>query len=423
MNGIRVTGSMSVASISALAPAALVLAACAGSVSPTAPPAPTVSVSSATVQEDRKPPPALADDSTRPNPPQRPLVLHKIATTETPAHLSYSGTTTRILVPSCIAEVRDGVVTPGSYPLPGRACREPLKQLASSGGRQWLQAGPELWVRTDKAGWRLDSTIPNADHVLLPAGGATVGLAVVVPFRQAARSDYQVSSSFELHRVGGASSGKVPLAAAAKGNPNLSFDDFMSECFTKTRVAIPRAFNVSSDGNLQVFGTECDRNDQSVRSVVETWKLGSTSSTVTPLPFTRAEQLLQVAIVNDHEMWALQSSQLLRFDGATWSEALLPPGVTSVAALAASDSGTLWVRTSSNLLWERKVNGRWEARPASESLESIGEMSAEGEDDIWLSTDTSLLSSRALPPSNLCQTPCSDFWHESARLSQVPHGD
>jgi hypothetical protein len=355
--------------------------------------------------------------------PTRPLPLHSVATTQVPARVYVSGATTRILVPSCIAEVHDTTITPGSYPLPGRSCREPPQQLASFGGRQWLQAGPELWVRTGSGAWNLESTLPRADHVLLPTGSSADGLALVVPFRQSGRSDYQASSSFELRRLGRTVRPKIPLPAAAKASPNLPFDDFISECSTKTRLATPKAFHVTADGALQVLGTECDHNDQSLRSVVETWKAGSATSSVEALPFTRPDRLLQVQVDNDRSIWALQSSQLLHFDGAGWTDVPLPPAAPTVSLFSASATGTLWVLTTTGELWEHKPGQTWEARTTSLALPAVSAMSAEGDDEIWLSTDTALFSTRSLATGSLCRTPCADFWRESARSSKVPHGD
>lgn len=398
---------------------------CGHAAPPSVQPKPRASVPAppATASIIRKPTPAPAHAPATLDTQPRALALHQIAATQAPARVYASGGTTRILTPSCIAEVRSAVLTPASYPLPGRTCREPLKQMVRMSGREWLQAGPELWVRTGEAPWRLDSTLSKADHILFPSGNGAGGLALVVPFRQAARSDYRASSSFELRSIGGGWPSKVPVAASAKATPNLSFDDFMSECFTKTRLATPLAFSISADHQLQVFGTECNRDDQSLRGVIETWKSGSTTSTVEPLPFKRAEPLLQVQVVDDRAAWALQSSQLLHFDGSSWSDVPLPPHTSSVASFAISESGTVWLLDSNHLLWERKAQGSWEARPTSASLESVRAISADGDDDIWLSTDAALLSSRTLPASSLCQTICDDFWHENVRLSQVPHGD
>jgi hypothetical protein len=353
----------------------------------------------------------------------RPLVLHTIASTQVPARVYVGDATTRILVSSCIAEVSDTTITAGHYPLPGRACREPLQQLASFGGREWLQAGPEVWVRTSSGPWHLDTTLQHADHVLFPTGGTAGSLALVIPFRQSARSDYQVSSSFELQRLGGSGRPKMPLAARAQASANMPFDDFISECFTKTRLATPKAFRATTDGQLQVLGTECDRDDQSLGSVIETWRAGSTTSSVEALPFARPERLLQAQVDNENSIWALQSSQLLHFDGTAWSEMPLPAGVASVTSFSASASGTLWVLASTGELWERRSGQPWEARTTSVALEAVSRMAAEGDDTIWLSTETALFSSRALPTGPLCQTPCADFWHESARLSRIPHGD
>lgn len=391
----------------------------AASAKPPAHPAPSVAVSTPIPEPVPSPPTSRAASSV----PARPLLIHSVAATPEPARVYVSGATTRILVPSCVAEVRGTTITPGSYPLPGRPCREPLQQLARFGGREWLQAGPELWVRTGSGPWHLDSTLPQADQVLFPANSSADGLALVVPFRQSGRSDYQISSSFELRRLGGTGRARVPLAAGAKASPNMPFDDFISECFTKTRLAKPKAFHIAADGRLQVFGTECNRDDQSSRSVIETWKSGSTASSVDPLPFARPGQLLQVQVDDDRSIWALQPSQLLHFDGTAWTEAPLPPGVASVSSFSASASGTLWILTTAGELWEHRPKQPWEARTTSVALQAVMAMSAEGDDEVWLSTDTELLSTRTLPTRTLCQTPCADFWHESARSSKVPHGD
>lgn len=371
------------------------------------------------------PPPAAAapSDGVPSGALTRPLLLHTVAATQGPARVYPGDATTRILVPSCLVEVHDKTVTQGTYPLAGRSCREPLQQLASFGGREWLQAGPELWVRSDGGPWHRDSTLLHADHVLFPTGSTAEGLVLVVPFRQSARSDYQASSSFELQRIGASVRRKVPLPASAKANPNMPFDDFMSECFTKTRLAAPKAFQVTADARVQAFGTECNRDDHSLRSVVETWKPGTTTSTVEPLPFKRPEALIQAQVDNDRSIWALQPSQLLHFDGVAWAEVPSPPGAPSLKSFSASASGTVWVLTQANELWERKAGQPWEARTTSLALESVRTMSAEGDDGIWLSTDTSLLSTRALPTNQLCKTPCDDFWHESNRMRGVPHGD
>jgi len=384
---------------------------------PTARAAPFVAVSKPTPNPVVSPPHAASAAAARP------LLMHSITGIQGPARVHVSGPTTRIVVPSCIAELRDTTITPGPYPLPGRSCREPLQQLASFGGREWLQAGPELWVRTGSGPWHLDSTLPNADHVLFATGSNADGVVLVVPFRQRSRSDYQVSSSFELRRLGGTVRPKLPLAAGAKASPNMPFDDFISECSTKTRLATPKAFHAAADGRLQVFGTECDRDDQSLRSVTETWKAGSTTSSVEPLPFARPGRLLQVQVDNDAAIWALQSSELLHFDGTAWTETPLPPGVAEVASFSASASGTLWVLTTAGELWEHKPKQPWEARTTAAALGAVSAMSAEGDDEIWLSTDTVLSSTRPLPTGTLCQTPCLDFWHQSARMSKVPHGD
>ena len=407
-----------------IATAAVSIAACEQSVPAAAPATSHVgSTPAVAVSDPISNPPSAPTNSVDPAAPTRALPLHSVATTEVPARVYVSGQATRIVVPSCIAEVHDTIITPGSYPLPGRSCREPLRQLASSGGREWLQAGPELWVRAGRGPWRLESTLPHADHVLFPTGRTADGLALVVPFRQSGRSDYQVSSSFELQRLGPTVRPKVPLAAGAKASPGMPFDDFISECFTKTRLATPKAFHATADGQLQVLGTECNRDDQSLRGVVETWNAGSVTSRIDPLPFARPERLLQVQIDNDRSMWALQSSQLLHFAGTGWTDIPLPPGVTSVSSFSASVSGTLWVLSTAGQLWEHRPNQPWEVRTTSVALEAVSAMSADGADEIWLSTDTALFSSRPLATSPLCRTACTDFWHEGARMSKVPHGD
>jgi len=352
---------------------------------------------------------------------ERALALHTVALEA--ASVYPSGEVTRILGPGCIAEVRDTSVAPGRYPLPGRACREPLKQLASSGGQEWLQAGPELWLLTAKERWRLAASLERPERVFLPSGRAGSGLVLVVPYRLQGWSAYQVSSSFEFRRSTGRGTGKLPVPAAAKADPSSAFDDFVSGCFTKTRLAEPKAFHVTADGRLLVFGTECDRDEQGLASVAESWRAGETKSTFERLPFPRPEPLLQVEVAGDTAIWAATASALIRFDGTTWHAVPLPEGISLLAAFSRSASGTLWLLTSHDQLWEQRPGQAWEARPSAPPVAGVHAIRADGDDDVWLSTDRALYSTRNIPTSTLCQSPCEEYWGETLRMSQVPRGD
>jgi hypothetical protein len=259
--------------------------------------------------------------------------------------------------------------------------------------------------------------------VLLPSGGSASGFALVVPFRQSTLSAYQVSSSFQLRRLPGLAWAKLPVPAAAKRTPGLPFDDFVGECSTATRLANPQGLHVTSDGRVKAFGTECNRDDQSLASVVETWAPGASGSSIERLPFARADRLLRVQIKGDTDIWAAQAFGLIHFDGQSWKEIPLPAGLTALSAFSVSAVGTVWLVTNDAQLWEQRVGQEWERRTTSMIAGPVRDLFADGADELWVASEAALLSTRPLPAGELCASPCEEYWQESLRRSRIPHGD
>jgi len=330
--------------------------------------------------------------------------------------------TTQILSEDCIATVRAASITKGGYPLPGRTCREPLKELWQFGNERWLLAGIDLWHQQPSGAWSHTATLPNADQVMLPLHLDDYGLALVVPYRQPTRKSYQASVSYELRLIAGKKWPRMPKPALAKAPPGHAFDNFMGACETTTRLAAPRAFHVTKDHRVMVFGTECDRTSNVLSAVVEEWAFDSADSTIRNLPFREHEALVAAKVRDDDDIWLASTRSLLHFDGHSWAEVAGPGGMSGIFDLSLSPKGTIWLLTTDNRVWRKRSGAAW-LEQTTAPVRLAERLFADGEDDVWLSTGPALLSTRPLAESDLCEASCQDFWQQEGRLRRLPVGD
>jgi hypothetical protein len=267
----------------------------------------------------------------------------------------------QILTQDCLATVHAGSIEPGRYPLPGRACREPLQQSWEVRGSAWLLAGQDLWQRHQEGGWEKRATLAGAERVFLPTRVDEVGLALVAPYRQRTRSAWQSSSGLELRALPGRPPVRVPRLAVAPpphaGQPSL--DDYAGSCFTRTRLSLPRGFHVTKDGKAMIFGSECDRSTLEVRGTVESWRLGEAQTTLELLPFPSPQSVSEAQLRDDDDLWVAGDQDLLHFDGKAWAIVPGPQGVAPITHFAVSPTGAIWLSVGTEL-WNKPAGATWQ---------------------------------------------------------------
>ncbi len=116
---------------------------------------------------------------------------------------------------------------------------------------------------------------------------------------------------------------------------------------------IPAAVAALTDGSIVAYGARC-----SGESVVEVWKAGQSTSSITTIPFGQADigDAAQILPAPDGHAWLVDGA-IAFFDGTSWSRVDGPaPGEVATSAALAKD-GRLWVVTKSGLYVKDK---RWE---------------------------------------------------------------